>query len=315
MKDRSVFREFKDDTTDYLKKCFDEDMQFSKIKRTCKKAEMEEEFAAIKKVLFKYYEKLKDIHLYYSGRSSYPTISMNDWQIFSHETKLLDEEGANMAQSAMDLVFVATSVSNHEHKKSERRDISRYEFMEIMVRMANQLYKDTGILKTTPEGIEKLLSTYIFPFTKQMDGFTFRKRKCYNVKVNEVLKKNLPLFRKVYDSYTHAKKKYVTMNECQNYIRKVGLSVSEVMVGAIYAESLQTVLDPIRENMIRTNSMKFVEFVVFICRVCHHHYSDTEFHEELLYLKIDHLLPVLLAPLHLIPTFQFGTMFEVEAEK
>ena len=97
MKDRSVFKEFKDDTTDHLKKCFEEDMAFSKIKRTCKKAEMEEEFKAIKQVLFKHYERLKDIHLYYSGRSSYPTISMNDWQIFSHETKLLDEEGANMA--------------------------------------------------------------------------------------------------------------------------------------------------------------------------------------------------------------------------
>ena len=44
-----------------------------------------------------------------------------------------------------------------------------------------------------------------------MDGDYFRRKFCYNVKTNEILKKNETLLRKVYDSFTHAKKRYIEM--------------------------------------------------------------------------------------------------------
>ena len=37
--------------------------------------------------------------------------------------------------------------------------------------------------------------------------------------------------------------------------------------------------------------MKYVEFIVFLCRVSHEHYSKTKYKEELLYLKLEHLIP------------------------
>jgi hypothetical protein len=37
MKDRSVFRDYREDTQTHLKKCFDEDWAFGKIPRTVKK--------------------------------------------------------------------------------------------------------------------------------------------------------------------------------------------------------------------------------------------------------------------------------------
>jgi len=37
MKDRSVFRDYREDTQAFLKKCFDEDIYFGKIIRTIKK--------------------------------------------------------------------------------------------------------------------------------------------------------------------------------------------------------------------------------------------------------------------------------------
>lgn len=80
-----------------------------------------------------------------------------------------------------------------------------------------------------------------------MNGEHFRKYHCYAVKVNEILKKNENMLRRVYDSFTHAKKKFVTMPECQAYVRRVNLDISENMVGAIYAESMMTIIDPIRD--------------------------------------------------------------------
>jgi methionine synthase II (cobalamin-independent) len=47
-----------------------------------------------------------------------------------------------------------------------------------------------------------------------MDGESFRRYHCYSVKVNEILKKNEAMIRKVYDSFTHAKKRYIQNDEC-----------------------------------------------------------------------------------------------------
>ena len=41
--------------------------------------------------------------------------------------------------------------------------------------------------------------------------------------------------------------------------------------------------------------MKFVEFLVFLCRIAHEHYMKTVYKEELLYIKLDHLMPSYLA--------------------
>ena len=59
-----------------------------------------------------------------------------------------------------------------------------------------------------------------------MDGDYFRRKFCYNVKTNEILKKNETLLRKVYDSFTHAKKRYINSDDCWKYVSKMGLNVS-----------------------------------------------------------------------------------------
>ena len=84
-------------------------------------------------------------------------------------------------------------------------------------------------------------------------------------------------------------------------------------MGAIYAESLMTILDTISDRE-RNNKMSFVEFLVFLCRVAHEHYSTTPYKDELQHLKLDHLLPAILNAFNLTPAFLFGQTFEVEAE-
>lgn len=179
----------------------------------------------------------------------------------------------------------------------------------MIVRIANFRYKEQNIVKTTVEGIERVLYELIYPKAKTNDGETFRKYKCYNVKTNEILKKNEPQLRRIYQSYTHSKKNYIMMPECQQYVRKLGLSVSEMMVGAIYAESMQTIQDTIRDQT-RPNMMKFVEFLVFLCRISEEHYKNSPYEGELLYLKLEHLMSRFLSPLNLSCLFLFGEKFQ-----
>lgn len=125
---------------------------------------------------------------YYSGTSSYPTLGMNDFTSFSNVTKILDHDYIGLA--ALDLIHVATAVSHHQWVYSASLDLQRYEFIEMIVRVADFRYKQTKQVKTLVEGIEKVLEVHIYPNAKTMNGEDFRRYHCYAVKVNEILKKN-----------------------------------------------------------------------------------------------------------------------------
>ena len=135
-----------------------------------------------------------------------------------------------------------------------------------------------------------MLEELIYPNAKSMNGANFRKYYCYNVKTNEILKKNENHIKKLYNGFCHAKKSWITMEECRGFVRKLGLKISELFVGAIYAESMMTIQDTIRDPM-RVNQMKYVEFLVFLCRIAHEHYEKSPYRREPLYKKLDHLIP------------------------
>ena len=61
--------------------------------------------------------------------------------------------------------------------------------------------------------------------------------------------------------------------------------------------------------------MKYVEFIVFLCRICHQHYVGGPYEGELLYLKLEHLMPSILGYKNLAPLFLFGERFSIEEER
>mmetsp|Transcript_4014 Transcript_4014/g.5330 ORF Transcript_4014/g.5330 Transcript_4014/m.5330 type:complete len:177 (-) Transcript_4014:1161-1691(-) len=112
MKDRSVFKDYREDTHGFLERCFEQDFEFSKIPRTMKKgSNAEKELKEIKELLFENYVRIHNIFDFYSGSSAYPTLSMNDFTSFANTTKILDGEVINLA--ALDLILVAACVSHH----------------------------------------------------------------------------------------------------------------------------------------------------------------------------------------------------------
>ena len=127
----------------------------------------------------------------------------------------------------------------------------------------------------------------------------------------EVIMKNEVVLQKLYKSFTHAKKKWITLDEIQAFITKIDLNCSVLMVGAMYAESMMTVLDNMSDPII-CRKMKYVEFLVFLCRVSHEHYESTEHKAEQLYKKLDHLLPKFLLYANLDPAYIFGDKFAAE---
>jgi hypothetical protein len=55
--------------------------------------------------------------------------------------------------------------------------------------------------------------------------------------------------------------------------------------------------------------MQYNEFLVFIARVTYEHYKKTNYHNELMYIKIEKMLPAWLAPVYAQPDFGFHVDF------
>ena len=66
-----------------------------------------------------------------------------------------------------------------------------------------------------------------------------------------------------------------------------------------------TVIDTVskRERMYQ---LQYPEFLYFICKITEVHYTNTEYEELQFYIKLDHMLPLLLEPMELVPQFSFG---------
>lgn len=61
--------------------------------------------------------------------------------------------------------------------------------------------------------------------------------------------------------------------------------------------------------------MRYAEFLVFLCRIAYEHYRNTPYHNELMYLKIDKMLPTFLFPNNLNQAFTFNDEFEYKPIK
>ena len=56
--------------------------------------------------------------------------------------------------------------------------------------------------------------------------------------------------------------------------------------------------------------MKFVEFLVFICRIAFERYRDSPYESEHMYLKLEKTLPQFLESMNLVPMFLFYEEFD-----
>ena len=80
------------------------------------------------------------------------------------------------------------------------------------------------------------------------------------------------------------------------------------MIGTVFAESLMTVIDTMR-NKEKQMNMSYAEFVYFLCRMTDVHYSNTVYEEEPFYVKLDNLIAFLFDPFDLTPQFRFNVKF------
>lgn len=161
-KDTSVFRDWKEDTTKSLENMFLDDIRFWKIGRFIKDDNDRERTM---QVVGKYFIKIKKVFTSLICQSGFPNITWIDFGSFCERCKIIDGKGVTI--STVDRSFIAATVAMEGVTLSPDKPanaLCRFEFLEILCRLAQAKYKETGICPTYEDSINKLLEEHVIPF-------------------------------------------------------------------------------------------------------------------------------------------------------
>ena len=90
---------------------------------------------------------------------------------------------------------------------------------------------------------------HIIPNAEYIDGKDFRMEHLYSYDVNEILFRNEIPLKKIFETYVHPNKKFITLKECIEVVNKKGdMKVIDTTIGFCYAQSLMTIIDPVKDQ-------------------------------------------------------------------
>ena len=204
--DSMVFKDWKVDTPIILDKCWEHDSKYWKLTRIIKDPEIQE---AVKSVMRRIFPKLKNIFHYLIAKSSFPCIGWLDYSNWATSVKVVDGD-PKIPQATVDRAFTA---ANFEMEKVEgnmnpAEALQRFEFLEIVVRLAKAKYLETGMTKTFADAVNMLYLQNIQKYDRISEEWNgWRNKHLYTIQVSDLMEPNLPGLKKLYESFYDPRKK------------------------------------------------------------------------------------------------------------
>lgn len=87
----------------------------------------------------------------------------------------------------------------------------------------------------------------MIPNNIAVDGYNFREEHMYNLKCDEVFRKNEPVIAKLFESHTNPNKKFITLDECRTLLKASDMNVNDYKVSPCYAESMMSRIDTLSD--------------------------------------------------------------------
>lgn len=283
-KNKSVYRNFQDDNDQTRKIMFENDSKYYKLPRVIKS---QKELQDVYDVLLNSYAELKEIFLYLSASSNYPSIGWLDFSDFCDQCEIIDKKFLNRA--AVDRIFIAVNVELEELSDNPDRDLCRYEFYEILARIAMCKYQDLDI--PPAQMTQKLIDEHVLKFAMSAKAAQFRKEKLYNLEVNDILEANLPNLQNLFMKYKERIGRWLTFKGIKLMVEKGKINIQENELIKVFAFSKMSILNEMDSDGAHFK-LQFVEFLDFVGRL-----SDVVYNDDVpLSSKLDQVLDKLFEP-------------------
>ncbi|CAI2385868.1 unnamed protein product [Moneuplotes crassus] len=259
----SVFKDWKPDTEASLKASLDFDFKHSKLKRFIKdEADYEEVYSLFKDDIVK----IKEIFEYCIGISSYPYISWLEFCNLTKEWNIPDKGTCPMKE--IDTIFITTNFEEVDMEDNPDKLLCRYEFYEILVRIANQKYIKSKALSSLPMAVARLLTENIFENSEHvLSGQLWREDYLWTINIDDLYKANLSSLKSIFVMFRKKRTNYWSLKDslyvCRNEL-DINIEAKEVQLAFSLAK--MTVVDEMEESE-KLDRLEFVEYLEFIARL------------------------------------------------
>eukprot|EP00347_Sterkiella_histriomuscorum_P006983 403350697 len=269
----SVFKDYKQDTIELLNECFEFDWDSSKLEKIIKN---EEERLQCKVYLKSQYKIIRETYKFYSGVDPVGYICSIGTNLYSDIISNCGDfiDGKIFKLSDLDLNFVATnSGTKKNNPRNPERQLVRYQFMEVLVRLAVDKFIKNGNMKSVHEAVVHAFENYFLPFFKQFDCHIFRKEKLWNEDCDIVFKRNMKIVQALYTKYSGkyampGQPKYMSLDEFIEMVNQSGI-IDETFgareVSPLYNISMMTQKNEL--DFDRHYNMILVEFLEALGRL------------------------------------------------
>lgn len=148
----------------------------------------------------------------------------------------------------------------------------RYQFLEILTRLALKRYEDTNIASSKAEAVKLMYERNLYPFFAKDDPQKFRDTIYWVEEVDNLFKSHLPLFEYLFKNYggTHMKPGdswFMTTDELETIFADANLITDTLVsrdLAVFYNLSMMTQVNEIEKD--RHLRMTLVEFLEAIAR-------------------------------------------------
>ena len=155
-----------------------------------------------------------------------------------------------MTQIDVDKILIQEAQNSKRHKEGKPIEglFCRFEFMEILIRMALKKYfnmKTSGSVATIAGAIEKFIEVDFIPNVESADyayaGYRYEKVQIEPVET--VLKANDTKLKTLFDTYKTSGRDYITVPETINMFKRVKFDISETEIVHCFALSKMPTLN------------------------------------------------------------------------
>lgn len=265
----SLFKDYQFDTFQILDDGFEFDYKHTRINNFVKK---QNDQGRVKEIMKDLYKHLREFYKFFAatGGGDIFCISPNGMSEFLNMCSIIDE-----LYEVTDVGVNWNAIKSQQNKDqiyNAKNGICRYEFMEILVRIAHDKYVRNRVCDSTGEACEMLIKSHLLSVFNRYDSNKWRLEKYAIEETDLVLKAHKSIFDAIYKLYSGkktlpGKKPFVSVEEFRtlcndaNFVKE-GFTNRECDV--CYSQSMMTQVDDLYKN--RHLEMSYVEFLEAVCR-------------------------------------------------
>lgn len=176
---------------------------------------------------------------------------MIDWLDFVTACSSWGIIGSNLSQTDIDRIFIATNFEEEDLEENDDNSLCRFEFLEIIARMAKTKFYGKGVCNTVHESCSKLIKEYIIPnTTERMDNHEFREQVLWTLEVDDLIKANLAGIQSLYKKFAtngRQRQRLLKKDDVLALLAAAGERASRL--GEIHGQSVQ-MNTPMNQNMV-----------------------------------------------------------------